>query len=214
MQFRARLLSASLLLVQPHFVGVAVLSAAIIAPSMVHAADAVGAFKSKQEAVVELVKQNAADAKLQVEVDSLLDYDWLAEQSLGGSEHFAGVCGTRCDEFQALLSQLIRENYLRMVRKAEKHPVEYVGQVEGKNGAYKVTTKVKIDKNGREQTVVVEYVMHLRGDGSWQVRDIITDEVSLAKTYRYELHKIAKAEGIDGVISKLEDKLRKLDAGG
>ena len=50
-------------------------------------------------------------------------------------------------------------------------------------------------------------------DGKWQVRDIITDEVSLAKTYRYEFNKIAKGEGIDGIISKLEDKLQKLDAG-
>ncbi|MFV8756777.1 ABC transporter substrate-binding protein [Nannocystaceae bacterium ST9] len=190
------------------------LTATLVAPSQAHAADAVGAFKAKHEAVVKLVKQNADDTKLEAEVDSLLDYDWLAEQSLGGTDNFAKVCGSRCAEFETLLSQLIRENYLRMVRKAEKHPVEYVGQVEGKNGAYKVTTKIKVDKNGREQTVVVEYVMHQRSDGGWQVRDIITDEVSLAKTYRYEFNKIAKAEGIDGIIGKLEDKLRKLDAEG
>ena len=42
----------------------------------------------------------------------------------------------------------------------------------------------------------------------------VTDEVSLAKTYRYEFNKIAKAEGIDGIIRKLEDKLAKLDAEG
>jgi phospholipid transport system substrate-binding protein len=204
MHFRARLLSVAFL---------ALIATASVAPSA-HAADAVGAFKTKHEAVVTLVKQTADDAKLQKELDSLLDYDWLAEQSLGGSENFAKVCGDRCDEFEKLLGELIRENYLRMVRKAEKHPVEYVGQVEGKNGLYKVTTKIKVDKNGREQTVVVEYVMHQGSDGNWQVRDIITDEVSLAKTYRYEFNKIAKAEGIDGIIRKLEDKLAKLDAEG
>ncbi len=212
MQLRNRLLSV-VLLSRPQLLGVALLAAAVAVPTIAHAADAVGAFKAKHEAVVKLVKDNADDAKLQAEVDSLLDYDWIATQSLGGADNFANVCGGRCDEFEALLSQLIRENYLRMVRKAEKHPVEYVGQVEGKNGAYKVTTKIKVDKNGREQTVVVEYVMNHLPDGKWQVRDIITDEVSLAKTYRYEFNKIAKGEGIDGIISKLEDKLQKLDAG-
>lgn len=214
MHLRARLLSVALL-ARPRSYGVAALLAvALMAPATAQAADAVGAFKAKHEAVVVLVKQDAEDAKLQKELDSLLDYDWLAEQSLGGADNFAKVCGDRCDEFEALLSRLIRENYLRMIRKAEKHPVEYVGQVEGKNSVYKVTTKIKIDKNGREQHVVVEYVMHQGADGSWQVRDIITDEVSLAKTYRYEFNKIAKAEGIEGIIRKLEDKLVKLDAEG
>lgn len=209
MLLRARLLRVALL-AQPAFIAAGLLTV-MVAPAHAEAADAVGAFKAKHEAVIKLVQQKADDAKLEKEVDALLDYDWLAEQSLGGAENFAKVCGARCAEFESLLSQLIRENYLRMIRKAEKHPVEYVGQVEGKNGAYKVTTKIKIDKNGREQVVMVEYVMHQGADGSWHVRDILTDEVSLAKTYRYEFNKIAKAEGIDGIITKLEEKLRKLD---
>ena len=130
-------------------------------------------------------------------------------RALGGAEHYATVCGTRCTEFEDLLTKLIRQNYLRMIRKAEKHPVEYVGQVAGRNDVYKVTTRVKIDKNGREQTVTVDYVMHKIG-GNWQVRDIITDDVSLSKTYRYEFNKIAKAEGIDGIIRKLQEKLSSL----
>jgi phospholipid transport system substrate-binding protein len=84
-----------------------------------------------------------------------------------------------------------------------------VGQVAGRNDVYKVTTRVKVDKNGREQSITVDYVMH-KIDGNWQVRDIITDDVSLSKTYRYEFNKIAKTEGIDGVIRKLESKLASL----
>ena len=38
----------------------------------------------------------------------------------------------------------------------------------------------------------------MRDVAEGQVRDIITDEVSLARTYRHEFAKIAKAEGIDG----------------
>ena len=204
-RLRARLFSASL----TGLIGLGTI-AIVATPSVSIAADsAIDAFKAKHEAVVNLVKANASDAKLQAKVDSLLDYDYLATAALGGPSNYATVCGSRCDEFSTLLTRLIRENYLRMIRKAEKHPVEYVGQVAGKNDVYKVTTRVKIEKNGREQTVTVEYVMH-KIDGHWQVRDIFTDDVSLAKTYRYEFHKIAKEEGIDGIIHKLEDKLASL----
>jgi ABC-type transporter MlaC component len=206
-RLRTRLFCASL----TGLFGLGLVSTAALVPGTAHAeASAIEAFKSQHESVVGLVKAKAGDAKLQAAVDGLLDYDWIAQAALGGASNYETVCQTRCAEFEALLAQLIRENYLRMIRKAEKHPVEYVGQTAGKNGVYKVTTRVKIDKNGREQVVTVEYVMHQIA-GQWQVRDIITDDVSLAKTYRYEFNKIAKQNGIDGIIRKLEDKLAKLD---
>jgi phospholipid transport system substrate-binding protein len=207
-RIRARLFSVSLtgLIGMPAMFGVAA-GAMTAAPNVAHAEDsAIEAFKLKHEAVVKLVKDNATDAALQTKIDGLLDYDYLAMSALGGAENYATVCGTRCDEFEALLTKLIRQNYLRMIRKAEKHPVEYVGQVAGRNDVYKVTTRVKVDKNGRQQTITVDYVMH-EIDGNWQVRDIITDDVSLAKTYSYEFNKIAKTDGIDGIIRKLEAKL-------
>lgn len=205
-RLRARVFSASL----AGLMGLGFCAALVVSPSVAQAGDsAIDAFKTKHEAVVELVKADASDAKLQTKIDELLDYGWLATAALGGPDHYESVCGSRCGEFEALLTRLIRENYLRMIRKAEKHPVEYVGQVAGRNEVYKVTTRIKIEKNGREQNVTVDYVMH-KIDGNWQVRDIITDDVSLAKTYRYEFNKIAKAEGIDGIIRKLESKLDSL----
>jgi ABC-type transporter MlaC component len=205
-RIRTRLFSASLV----GLLGMGLVTAIVTTPSVVRAEDsAIDAFKAKHEGVVKLVKDNATDAALQTKIDELLDYDYLATSALGGAENYGTVCGARCDEFEGLLTQLIRQNYLKMIRKAEKHPVEYVGQVAGRNDVYKVTTRIKIDKNGREQTVTVDYVMHKIG-GSWQVRDIITDDVSLSKTYRYEFNKIAKAEGIDGIIRKLQEKLASL----
>ncbi len=206
MQLRARLLAFALTGV----FSVASFTSATLVPSVAQAADAIGAFKAKHDAVVKLVKKKADDAALETEVDKVLDYDWLAEQALGGPDNYGTVCANRCDEFKALLTKLVRANYLKMVRKAQDHAVEYVGQVEGRNGAYKVTTKIQVVSNGRDKTVTVEYVMHQQ-DGDWQVRDIITDDISLAKNYRYEFNKIVKAEGIDGLIRKLEDKLAKID---
>lgn len=171
---------------------------------------ALDAFKAEHQKVIKLVKQKASSKKLQAEVDQLLDYDWLAQAALGGPSKYKEKCGARCDEFESILEKLIRENYLRMVRKAEGHPIEYVGQVSSKRGnAFKVKTRITVEKNGRKQRVVVAYVMH-EIDGRWQVRDIITDDVSLAKTYRYQFSEIHKRSKIDGVIHKLEQKLAEL----
>lgn len=167
------------------------------------------AFKDKHDAIVKLVKKKASSKKLEAEIDGLLDYEWIAQAALGGSSKYADACGDKCGQFNDLLTELIRENYLRMVRKAASHPVEYIGEVAGKRGAYKLTTKVKIKKNGRDQVVEVAYVMH-EIDGKWQVRDIITDSVSLAKTYRYEFNKTVKTNGIEGVLANLQRKIDEL----
>ena len=53
---------------------------------------------------------------------------------------------------------------------------------------------------------VVAYVLH-EVDGRWQVRDIITDGVSIAKTYRFEFKKVLAKDGIDGILARLRTKL-------
>jgi phospholipid transport system substrate-binding protein len=163
-------------------------------------------FQTKHGALVQLVENGADDVKLGAELDRMLDYRWLAEASLGGPDNYANVCAARCAEFEALLTKLIRDNYLRMIRKAKQHPLEMVGAVEGKGGVHKVSTKLRVEKNGRSRSVTVDYIMHEVG-GGWQIRDIITDDVSLVRTYRHEFNKIAKTEGIDGIIARLQEKL-------
>jgi len=177
-----------------------------LAPGRARAGEAADAFKAKHDTIVELVNKNASDATLGNVIDDMLDYRSLAESTLGGPANFAKVCGDRCAEFEALLTKLIRANYLRMARQVNAHPLQHLDDVEGRNGVHKVTTKVKVEKNGRQRTMTIEYVMH-KVDGRWLVRDIITDDISLASTYRNDFNKIAKTEGIDGIIERLEDKL-------
>jgi phospholipid transport system substrate-binding protein len=186
--------------------GLALTTLIALAPGLARAGDAAEAFKAKHETIVKLVNENASDAKLGSAIDGMLDYHYLAESSLGGPDNYAKVCQDRCAEFDALLTKLIRVNYLKMARQASAHPLQHIDDVEGRGGVHKVTTKIKVEKNGRMRNMTVEYVMHQVG-GTWQVRDIITDEVSLAQTYRHEFNKLAKTEGIDGIIARLQEKL-------
>jgi phospholipid transport system substrate-binding protein len=167
--------------------------------------DALAAFRSQHEEVIRLVETKAPDEALSKRVDQLLDYDWIAKTSLGGPKKYAKRCEPRCAEFEASLTRLIRENYLRRVRQSDKGSLKYVG-VKRKADQRLVQTRVTYTKHGRTQTLEIGYVMHKEGD-RWVVRNMITDGVSLAKNYRYEFNKVLKDEGIDGLIARLETKL-------
>jgi phospholipid transport system substrate-binding protein len=104
-----------------------------------------------------------------------------------------------------LLGNLIRQNYLKRLRDADKGTVDYVGE-DKRPRASKVTTKVKFTKDGIAQEVEVAYVMRVE-NGKWQVVDIVTDGVSLVKNYKFEFGQIMRDEGIDGLIKRLQTKL-------
>ncbi len=189
------------------------------AASTAHAADnpasALEAFKASHQTVVGLVHDKAGSDKIESEVDALLDYEWIAHAALGGERRYAKKCEPRCPEYEALLTKLIRENYLKRIRQADTGKVEYLGEEVRKDKA-KVDTRVTFEKDGETQTLEISYVMHWipaegskdgDGNGHWVARNIITDGVSLAKTYRYEFGKILRDEGIDGLISRLQTKL-------
>jgi len=176
-------------------------------------AGAIDAFKQSHTEVTGLVDAGAEASKIQAEVDELLDYDWIAKAALGGPSRYAEACGTRCDEFKALLTQLIRENYLKRIKAKNRGTVEYLGE-EVREKATKVDTRVAyFDAQGQPHVVEVAYVMH-RVDGRWTVRDIVTDGVSLAKNHRYEINRLYREGGIELVIDRLRSKLAELEAKG
>ncbi len=190
------------------------LSCALLLPSVALAeggAGAIDAFKQSHTEVTSLVDASAPTEQLQKSVDTLLDYEWIAKAALGGPKLYAERCTERCEEFEALLTELIRENYLKRIKDKKRGSVEYLTEHVRKK-ATKVDTKVTFtDKAGETKVVEIDYVMH-KVEGVWHVRDIITEGVSLAKNYKYEINKLYKDGGMDKVIDSLRSKLDELAA--
>lgn len=191
------------------FVLAAALLASVTASATDPADSAMTAFRAQHDQVIDMVDKGASTGDIQALVDDLLDYDSLAQTALGGANRYEKKCEPdpgRCDQFKELLSKLIRENYLKRIFAKDRGTVVYIDEnVRGK--ARKVNTLVTFtDNDGITRTVEVEYVMHKVG-ATWQVRDIITDGVSLAKNYKYEFNKLYKEGGMDKIISQLESKL-------
>lgn len=167
---------------------------------------AIDAFRGAQDQVTSLVDKGADSKEIQARVDGLLDYDWLAESALGGKKLYAERCTERCDEYKALLAELIRRNYLKRIKGKDRGTVAYLEEHVRKT-ATKVDTRVTYTNSEGEETVVeIDYVMH-KVDDKWHVRDIITEGVSLAKNYKYEINNLYNDGGMDKVIGNLEKKL-------
>jgi phospholipid transport system substrate-binding protein len=191
------------------------LSLALLMPAAALAeggAGAIDAFKQSHGDVTALVDGGAPSSDIQAKVDQMLDYDWITKAALGGPTRYAEACGDRCDEFKALLTQLIRENYLKRIRAKDRGTVEYLGE-EVREKATKVDTRVTfVDKDGKTQIVEIDYVMH-KVDDRWYVRDIITEGVSLAKNYKYEINRLYAEGGMDKVIATLQKKVDEVSKG-
>jgi phospholipid transport system substrate-binding protein len=51
--------------------------------------------------------------------------------------------------------------------------------------------------------------MALKGD-EWFIYDVVIEEVSLIRNYRSSYREIVLKEGIDGLLKRLEDKVREM----
>jgi len=190
------------------------------APAAVPAAPtstALETFRESEQKVNALADGGADTKTLESAVDALLDYEWLSTAALGGSKKYAKRCGDRCTEFNDLLSKLIRRNYLKRISARDEGEVVIVDQqIKVRKGreVAKVNTIVVFNgprEEGQPTTVDVSYVMHAV-NGHWQVRDIRTDGLSLAKVWQHDFVELHKEGGIDLVISSLESKLVELDS--
>jgi phospholipid transport system substrate-binding protein len=188
----------------------AVISALALSFASVGSAQAGGAtdaVKSKQASLVDLIKKSTpeSDKKVGALFDELLDYQILAESSLGSE--WAPRSDAEKAQFSDLLKQLVRKSYERNLKKILNYDVDYIGE-DGADGAVMVKTKAKSKSDAREEPLEITFKVVQKG-GAWKVQDIVTEGVSLVSSYRSQFTKIVKKDGFPALIQKMKDKLAK-----
>jgi phospholipid transport system substrate-binding protein len=165
--------------------------------------------KAKQTALFDLLKRGGGESQKKIGVifDEMLDYDTLAERSLGSE--WAARSDAEKRQFTELLKQLVRRSYERNLKKTLNFNIEYLGEKES-NGALTVKTRAVSRTDAREEPVEIAYKLARSGD-TWRVQDIITEGVSLVGSYRAQFTKIIKKDGFPALIQKMKDKLAKGD---
>ena len=166
--------------------------------------------KGKQTALFDLIKKSTpeSDKKVAALFDEMLDYAALSEGSLG--TEWAARTDAEKTQFSDLLKQLVRKGYERNLKKILNFDIDYVSE-DASDGAVMVKTKAK-SKAADSRDEAVEIVFKLvQKDGTWRVRDIVTEGVSLVSSYRGQFTKIVKKDGFPVLIQKMKDKLAKGD---
>ena len=104
--------------------------------------------------------------------------------------------------FVKLFSTLLENTYMGKIEAYTDERVEYVGEkIKGKKAIVDtliVTGSVNIP---------ISYKTVLK-DEKWLIYDVVVEEVSLISNYRSSYKAIVKKEGMDGLLSKMEQKIK------
>ena len=188
---------------------IATLAFAFAGPALAGGASDV--VKTKQTALFDLLRQGNADSQKKIDAvfDDMLDYPTLAQSSLG--PEWAKRSAAEQAEFTDLLKRLVRNAYQKNLKKILDYNVSYTGE-ESADGGVLVKTSSQ-DKNGsRSDPLEIDFKMVSTG-GTWRVRDIVTEDVSLVESYRSQFTKIINKDGFPKLIEKMKDKLARESAG-
>lgn len=179
----------------------------------VFAADGPGvaAVRRANDNVTALLKQKPAPgsdaekrlvAQISSELGSFLDVDELGQRAL--SEHWKGLNAGQRKQFLGLLRELVEGNYLKAMRSNLSYEVRYLKEEE-KDGSRWVSTEIHLERNGRPETMSVDYALRKEGD-TWRAYDLVTDGVGLVENYRAQFNKIISKEGFSGLIERMRKK--------
>lgn len=153
---------------------------------------------------VKAIGARATSARLKTVVDKGADVKGIYQRAMDGRD--ASLTAAQQFRLAAASKGLLRHRFHSTIHDMPRiqQPVR-----ERPTG---VDTTVTFETKEGTKTVEIDYVMH-KVEGNWHVRDIITEGVSLAKNYKYEINRLYKKDGPNGAAARVEAKVRALDGG-
>ncbi len=137
--------------------------------------------------------------------DQFVDFGELAKRALG--KEWDKLNKKQQEEFSATMRGLLRASY------AQKALGQ--GSAKLKYGAEKVTgneAEVPTTVTVAQDELPVVYKL-FQGGGRWKIYDVVTDDVSLVRTYQDQFRKLISEKGYDGLLSTLKAKKEQLEKG-
>ncbi|MDU9047888.1 MAG: ABC transporter substrate-binding protein [Candidatus Electrothrix sp. Rat3] len=111
------------------------------------------------------------------------------------------------DQFIGLFTKLLQYVYINQVDGYLDKKIEFIDQRIRRDRA-----EVKTLLVGQDKSIPVSYIMLLE-KGSWMAYDIVVEGVSLIRNYMEQVNTVLRDEKFPGLISMLEKKITKLEAG-
>lgn len=110
------------------------------------------------------------------------------------------------EEFVTLFSQLIENTYIGRVEAYTDEKVDYPGEKVKGNKAVVATLILTASAD-----IPIDYKVYQKKNGEWWVYDVIIEGISLISNYRSSYQDIVSKEGLDGLLTKMRDKIKELE---
>jgi len=137
-------------------------------------------------------------------VEERFDFTEMARRSLG--ESWQDLSEDEQTEFEVAFARLLENSYITKIEKYKNEEVKFSNEkAKGDRYVY-ISTEIISDR----QSIPVRYSMH-RVDGQWLVYDVNIEGVSLISNYRAQFKEAMRREGFKQLLTKLNEKLKKLD---
>lgn len=161
--------------------------------------------EAKQNELASLLKKGgaASDTKISSIFDQLLDYQSLAEHSLG--KHWGERTEAERKEFTSILEGLVKAAYRRSLRKTLDYQISIQGESPIESGTLVRTVATHRTKK-REPAINIDYALHEVG-GQWKIFDIVTEGSSLVKNYQNQFGRVIRKKGFAELLSRMKKKL-------
>lgn len=169
------------------------------------ASGAQGYLEAKQKELTALIQKprtSANDTALRKTFDELLDYDRLAQDSLG--DEWAKRSEAERKEFQELLTSLVQAAYTKNIRNTLDYNIKFEGSQPAKVGQL-VSTVASHKTDQRAEKIHIDYLVH-QVAGKWRVYDIITERSSLVKNYNNQFRRLIEKKGFAELIARMKKK--------
>lgn len=150
-----------------------------------------------RKAEMEVRKRSKLSVDISQVLESLIDYEKIAQESLSINWVTASV--SQRSEFLDLFKSLIRKSYERNLKHAASYHTEWRGEEKVDKGVLVLSDVVKND--GREEPLHVVYKVV-----DSKVVDIITEDSSMVSRYKSQFKRIIFKSGFEGLLVKMREK--------
>ena len=132
---------------------------------------------------------------------SATDINWMSKFALG--QYWNGLSDAQKRQYIITYKKYLINSYVPLFRDYNGQRLVIKGVRELRKNQYMVSTKIKGDGDGVD--IFVSYRLKFMG-GSFKIKDIIAEDVSMISTQRADFSSIMGSQGYNGLINLLKSK--------
>jgi len=147
-------------------------------------------------------------SEIMEELSPLFDFEKFTKLSVGSA--WNKISKKEKEQLTGLVSKLIKLTYTASLKNysSEVTKINVVKEVKKeRHGKYRAV--VYVDIINPDKTIPVLYKLYLSPSSKWMIYDFKVEGISIVSTYRSSFAQEINSSGVQGLINKLTDKVKK-----